>query len=81
MWLVACIVAALVMLALIPFVLAGILLALAGMAEGGVRFLAWLFSPLERLINAYNRLTHCIGYRIGRAIRSLMNKVTNNARK
>lgn len=75
MWLVACIIAACIVMALIPFVLAGILLALSALVTGGVSLLAWLLSPLESLINGYNRFTHRIGYRVGRALRAIINRV------
>lgn len=74
MWLVVCIAAALVMLALLPFIIAGVILAVSGALTLLVHFLAWLFSPLPRIIEAYNRLTHRIGYRIGRCIRRIIQR-------
>lgn len=74
MWLVVCIAAAIAMLAVIPFVLAGLIIAVSGALSLFIHFLAWLFSPLPRLIGAYNRLTHRIGYRIGRCIRRIIHR-------
>lgn len=74
MWLVVCIAAAIAMLAVIPFVLAGVILAISGALTLLVHFLAWLFSPLPRLIGAYNRFTHRIGYSIGRRIRRIIHR-------
>lgn len=75
MWLVAAIIVAAIMLALLPVVLAGLVLVTSGALEGFVHFLAWLFSPLARIVACYNRFTHRIGYRIGRCIRAIINRI------
>lgn len=69
-----CIVAAVIMLAMIPFILAGVILAISGALTLLVHFLAWLASPLPRIIGAYNRFSHRIGYRIGRCIRRITHR-------
>lgn len=80
MWLVACLVAAIAMLIMVPFIVAGIILAISGALTLFIHFLAWLFSPLPRLIGAYNRLTRRIGFSIGRCIRNIARKVTQHGR-
>lgn len=66
---------ALVMLALLPFILAGLVLTASGTLEAFVRLLAWIFRPLASIIGWWNRLTYRICFRIGRSIRPIINRI------
>jgi len=63
-------------LAALPFVLLGLITSASLWIQAVCNTLAWLLRPLARLIEAYNRLTHRLGFAIGRAIRRIIRKVT-----
>lgn len=75
------IIVALIMLALLPVILAGLVLAISGALEGLVHLLAWIFRPLGTIIGWWNRLTHRVGYRTGRTIRAIINRIRRVTRK
>ncbi len=66
---------ALVMLALLPFIVAGLVLAASGAIELAVHFLAWLLSPLAAAIHLWNRFTFRTMFMLGRCIRATINRL------